>query len=50
MIFFYFYFFFQVEQIPNKDAVEADLASLKAIHMVFANAKKNHIDVLYDNR
>jgi len=29
-----------VEQIPNKDAVEADLASLKAIHMVFANAKK----------
>ena len=42
--------FFQVEQIPNKDAVEADLASLKAIHMVFANAKKNHIDVLYDNR
>ena len=42
--------FFQVEQIPNPEAVEADLASLKAIHMVKANAKKNHIDVLYDNR
>ena len=39
-----------MDQIPNPVAVEAALSSLKAIYMVKANSKKNHIDVLFDDR
>ena len=39
-----------MDQIPNPEAVEAALSLLKAVFMVKANSKKNHIDVLFDDR
>ena len=37
-------------EILNPDQIEAELISLKGVHSVKANAKKNSIDVIFDDR
>ncbi len=37
-----------VDKITNPEAVEADLVKTKGVISVFANAKKNHIDAIFN--